>query len=390
MIHPATSRSGINTFQLTGLERSVFIFACVVVAVIQAVALWRPGQFVGLWSLDGAAFPLLLVWFAFTWGAMFVSIPLAIMCLLARWSWPIGAVLIGISATNIVIKVKADSVREEKSAHSEREVQEYDREIARCKDANIARFKTLRAYFDTPQTVVALGDPWQIAFGNGVKVNIPRDPGASAAPERFARLYHERLAHAKVRVVLTEPSGAGGCPSAEDRFGFAGAVFLDDKAVTSAADPDDFPYPRESPQAVRPSAPVTRWHDARSGARMYTSHAGAAVPGHAVEVRQFVVDEGPGPDSRTLYQCSYQLKPPGIEHFLTIKPDCEGFDRVSVIGHISASRTGRTPRALLRCYGTVAGLERTANRDLVTLDMRECAGGLKFGFTLGYVADIPR
>jgi len=121
---------------------------------------------------------------------------------------------------------------------------------------------------------------------------------------------------------------------------------------------------------------------------MYTSHAGAAVPGYRVEVRQFVVDQNPGEDSRTLYLCSYQLKPPGIEHFLTTKPDCESFDRVATLGHISAARTGRTPRALLRCYGSVEGLERTAKRDLVTLDMRECAGDLKFGFVLGYVNDI--
>ena len=200
------------------------------------MALWSPNPFRGIGLLFIPLLPLILAWYAVIWGAIVAGIALAVLCLGARWSLPIGAVLIGLSATNIVSIIRAYSAHQADSERSAEQVREYEREIARCNDANLARFKMLSAYFETPRTVVGLSEPGQIAFENGVKVNIARDP-SPAASESFARFYHERLENSKVRVVLTEPSSFGGCPSAQDRFGYAGAVYLDEKPVTSSAVP---------------------------------------------------------------------------------------------------------------------------------------------------------
>jgi hypothetical protein len=65
-------------------------------------------------------------------------------------------------------------------------------------------------------------------------------------------------------------------------------------------------------------------------------------------------------------------RPDSPEHFLSTDENCEGQEKVALLGHISATRDGRTPRALLRCLMTVQSKLRTGPRHLATSDVLEC------------------
>lgn len=74
----------------------------VVDALLQVGVLWLPSPFAGIGLAGFVLLPVVLAWYLFVLVAILAALPLAYLCLRRRWLAPLGAVLLVLSALNLV------------------------------------------------------------------------------------------------------------------------------------------------------------------------------------------------------------------------------------------------------------------------------------------------
>jgi hypothetical protein len=216
-----------------------------------------------------------------------------------------------------------------------------------------------------------------VEFENGMRINLP----AIHPPQSFHEFFYDHLKGAQVRVALRRPSAGeitARCPTASTAAlpeEYQGDVYLLDRKIDAAAYVDrEFPRPaRPDGRVSAPAKSISRFFDAYTGDRTYGTTGTELPVNYVMEGKPFSVRANAGADSRGLYLCNFPLKrPDSPEHFLSTDDACEGQEKVALLGHISATRDGQTPYALLRCLGTVQSALRTSARHLATSDVLEC------------------
>jgi hypothetical protein len=390
----APLKGGSNLRVLGG--RSVLVLGALDAAV-QVLVVVAPHPFQGIGILGFALLPVILAYYAVLLGAIVAGIPLAIGCF---WLGGVNRVVLGtvlvaltvvnaVSVANFIIRDReASRIEEVRDAAS-------GVEAAKCSAARAQKIQEDAAYFGEPRRVVAIAGPYAVQFENGIRINLP----PSDRPQLFREFFYDRLLGSQVRVVLIQPStdeltarcrgaGTGGTAGAAGYSNpYDGAVYLLDRKIDAASYVDrEFPRPPGSDgNAGAPVKRISRWFDAASGDRTYSTTGAKPIAGYAREGQPFSLRADPGAESRGVYLCNAPLhRPDSPEHFLSTDAACEGQEKISLLGYVSSIRDGRTPRALLRCLGTVQSPLRTGPRHLITIDIKECRDH-SIEMVLGYV-----
>lgn len=369
---------------------------CAAVAAVQVIALLAPHPFRGIGLLGFALLPVVFAYHATLLAAIVAGIPVAIACFwvggFARVT--AGVALLALTAANVVPLLEEREKERLAEARSAAQTTAFEADVAKCSAVMAERAREAVAYFSEPRRIVAIGGTFAVEFENGMRIQLPRiEP-----PQPFQEFFHDHLAGSQVRVTLHPTlveKLAAGCRStrsaipAKSAQPFEGDVHLFDRKIDAAAYVDpDFPRPARSVDRASASTKrIARWFDPSTGDRTYaptgTTPAGAYVP----EGQPFKVLVDGGADAVALYLCNFPLKrPDSPEHFLSTDDACERYEKIALLGHIRPIRDGASPRALLRCLGTVQSPLRTGPRHLATTDVRECRNQ-SIELVLGYVED---
>jgi hypothetical protein len=355
------------------------IVLCALDAAAQVLARVYPHPFQGFGVVAFALLPVIFAYYAFLLFAIAAGIPLAIACFWrgGRARIVIGVALLALTGANIAAVI--DFMTHERAASRAADTRnaEFYAEVAKCAAVMKQRAEEAATYFSEPRKVVALAGPYGVEFENGMRISLP----PIHPPQPFQEFFYDYLKGAQVRVAL-RPRSAGemgaGCPLASSAGypqTYEGDVYLLDRKIDAAAYVDrEFPRPaRPNDLANAPARKISRWFDAYTGDRTYGTTGTKPAAGYVVEGKPFSVRASAGADTLGLYLCNFPLKrPDSPEHFLSTDENCEGQEKVALLGHISATRDGLTPRALLRCIMTVQSKLRTGPRHLATSDVLEC------------------
>ena len=362
-----------------GAGGRVLIVLCALDAAAQVLALVYPHPFQGFGVVAFALLPVIFAYYAFLLFAIAAGIPLAIACFWRGGSAHIviGVALLALTGANIAAVIDFMTHEREASRVADARDAAFHADVAKCTAVMTQRAEAAATYFSEPRKVVALAGPYGVEFENGMRIGLPAiDP-----PRPFHEFFYDHLKGAQVRVAFRPPSAGeinSRCPTASATTipqEYQGDVYLLDRKIDAAAYVDRaFPRPaRPDGLARAPARSISRFFDAFTGDRTY-GMTGTELPfNYVVEGKPFFVSANPGADSRGLYLCNFPLKrPDSPEHFLSTDDACEGQEKVALLGHVSATRDGQTPYALLRCLGTVQSALRTSSRHLATSDVLEC------------------
>lgn len=249
------------------------------------------------------------------------------------------------------------------------------------------------AYFSAPRTAVSIAGPDAVAFGSGMRVQLPPTDAAQA----FQEFFYDHQAGATVLVALRPPSAewlgawcqmAGTAVPAAHTLAYEGDVHLANRKIDAAAF-QDAAFPRPASTGSHTPAPALhngRWRDPRSADRTYAAAGTLPAPGYIADGPGFAEAASPlGESAVALYLCNFPLqRPSSPDHFLSTDAGCECQERLGLLGYLSARRDALTPRALIRCLGTVQSPLRAGPRHLIGTDVRECRGH-PIESVLGYV-----
>jgi hypothetical protein len=367
------------------------IVLCALDAAAQVMALVYPHPFQGFGVVAIALLPVIFAYYAFLLFAVVAGIPLAIACF---WRGgvvriAVGVAMLALTGANIAAVIAFTTHEREASRVADARNAEFYAEVAKCAAVMTKRAEEAATYFSEPRKVVALAGSFDVAFENGMRISLPPiDP-----PQPFEEFFHNHLEGSPVRVALRarSPTAMGaGCPlvvSAGYPQTYQGDVYLLERKIDAAAYLDPaFPRPaRTDARASAPRKSISRFVDAFTGDRTYGPTDTLLPFNYVIEGKPFYVGASPGADSRGLYLCNFPLKrPDSPEHFLSTDDACEGQEKIVLLGHVSATRDGQTPFALLRCLGTVQSPLRTSARHLATTDVLECRNK-SIELVLGYV-----
>jgi hypothetical protein len=352
---------------------------CALDAAAQVLALVYPHPFQGFGVVAFALLPVIIAYYAFLLLAVVAGIPLAIACF---WRGQgiriaIGVALLALTGANMASVIVFMTHEREASRVADTRNAEFYAEVAKCAAVMTQRAQEAATYFAQPRTVVALAGSYGVEFENGMRIGLPPiDP-----PRPFHEFFYDHLKGAQVRVAFRPPSAGeinARCPTASTAAlpqEYEGDVYLLDRKIDAAAYVDrEFPRPARADGIASVAAKkISRWFDAYTGDRTYGTAGTQPPANYVIEAKPFSVRASPGADSLGLYLCNFPLKrPDSPEHFLSTDDACEGQEKVALLGHISATRDGQTPYALLRCLGTVQSALRTSSRHLATADVLEC------------------
>jgi len=366
-------------------------------AVVQVLVVVAPHPFQGIGILGFALLPVILAYYAVLLGAIVAGIPLAIGCF---WLGGVSRVVLGtvLVALTVVNTVSVTNfITREREASRAEEVRDAASgvEATKCSAARAQKIQEDAAYFVEPRKIVAIAGPYAVEFENGIRINLP----PIDRPQLFHEFFYDRLLGSQVRVLLSQPStdkltamcrwaGTGvTAGTAGYSQPYDGDVYLLDRKIDAAAYVDqEFPRPsRPGGNAGAPANRISRWFDAATGDRTYSTTGAKPMAGYAREGQPFSLRADPGVETRGLYLCNAPLRrPDSPEHFLSTDDACEGQEKISLLGYVSSIRDGRTPRALLRCLRTVQSPLRTGPRHLITIDVQECRDD-SIEMVLGYV-----
>jgi hypothetical protein len=370
----------VNRLRVAG--GSALLVLCAMDGGMQVLALVAPHPFRDIGVLAFPFLPVILAYHASLLAAIFAGFPLAIACFwlggYARAA--IGVALIALTVANAVSMTASMTREREESRVAEDRNAAFDAEVAKCSEVMAQRAREAATYFSEPRKVVAIGGAYAVEFESGMRIHLP----AIHPPQPFHEFFYDHLMGSQVRVALRPLSAevltawcrlAGAAVPTGYSQAYEGDVYLIDRKIDAAAYLDrEFPRPaRPDGRASAPAKSISRWFDPYSGDRTYSTTGTKPVAGYVLEGQPFAVRASPGADSLGLYLCNFPLqRPSSPEHFLSTDGACEGQEKISLVGHISSTRDGQTPRALLRCLGTVRSALRTGPRHLATTDVLEC------------------
>lgn len=367
---------------------------CAAVAAVQVLALFAPHPFQGIGVLGFALLPVVFAYHASLLAAIAAGIPLAIACFwfggYARAA--IGVALIALTVANVVPILRE---REEARLAEARDASQnaaFNAEVAKCSVVMAQRAQEAVTYFSEPRKIVAIGGEYAVEFENGMRIQLP----PIQPPLPFREFFYDHLVGSQVRVTLRPTfveQLTAGCRSTGSAIPprsaqpFEGDVYLIDRKIDAVAYVDpEFPRPaRSDDRASASTKRISRWFDSYSGDRTYAPKGTKPAGEYVLEGQPFAVRVSPAADSVGLYLCNFPLqRPDSPEHFLSTDGACEGYEKIALLGHIGSARDGETPRALVRCLGTVKSPLRTGPRHLATTNILECRNR-SIEAVLGYV-----
>lgn len=364
-------------------------------AAIQVLALVAPHPSQGMGVVAFALLPAILVYHALLVAGVIAGIGLAVICFWRAGGalMTTGVALLVLTAANGHSMIQEQRATQSSESRQSAQATAFDVAVAKCADVMALHARDATAYFSAPRTVVAMAGPYAVAFGNGMRVQLP----PADAPQPFQEFFYDHLAGATVRVALRPPSAewlsawcrmAGAAAPAGHTLPYEGDVHLANRKIDAAAYQDAaFPRPASTGGATpAPGLHIGRWRDPHSGDRTYAAAGTLPARGYIADGPGFAVAASPSGESAVaLYLCNFPLqRPSSPEHFLSTDAACEGQEGHGLLGYVSARRDGLTPRALIRCLGTVQSPLRTGPRHLIGTDVRECRGH-DIESVLGYV-----